>query len=93
MKIGDSLTELIHSSGEDILISYRTGAKVQIKDGMIIKIFDQKNHNEISWQLSDWKKAEQIEAIENEHAQLEAFHNATVKARIKKIEQEKKAAE
>lgn len=55
MKIGDSLSELIHSSGEDILISYRTGAKVQIKNGMITKIFDTKNHSELNWQLDDWQ--------------------------------------
>lgn len=56
MKIGDSLTELIHSSGEDILLSYRTGAHVQVKNGIITKIFDPKNYQESSWQLEDWKK-------------------------------------
>lgn len=86
MKIGDSLTELIHSSGEDILISYRTGAKVQIKDGMIVKIFDHTNHSEINWQLNDWKKADDPTTEEILQKQLAAVHKATLKARIKKTE-------
>lgn len=92
MKIGSSLTELIHSSGEDILISYRTGAKVQIKDGMIIKIFDINNHNELNWQLNDWKKTEDQAAIEIEEKQLKAFHKAAAKEHAKKLKESKKAA-
>lgn len=92
MKIGDQIEKLLHSSGEDILISYRTGAKVQVKEGKITKIFDLNNHNELNWQLEDWKRAEDLAAAEIEQAQLKAFHKAAASAHAKKLKESKKAA-
>jgi len=92
LKIGDNVEKLVHSSGEDILISYRTGAKVQVKEGKITKIFDITNHNELNWQLHDWKKAEDLAAAEIEQAQLKAFHKAAASAHAKTLKESKKAA-
>ena len=47
MKIGDPISKLIHSSGEDILASYRTGERVLVKDGIITKIITAANYQEV----------------------------------------------
>lgn len=93
MKAGDPIKKLLHESGEDIFISYRTGKKVLIKNGKIAEVLEGTDgYSKIQWARADWAKAEQLEAIEQEQAQLAAFHIKATKKHIKKLEQEDKKA-
>jgi hypothetical protein len=83
-KEGAKVEALLHESGEDIIVSYRTGKTALIKEGEIKKIFDHKNYHEVNWQRADWKKAEDLEAIEREQKQLDAFHKAEASKQAKK---------
>lgn len=74
MKIGDPINKLIHSSGEDILASYRTGERVIVKDEKIVKIITASNHQEVAWHLHDWNKQARAGDLEAEQKELDAFH-------------------
>ena len=74
MKIGDPINKLIHSSGEDILASYRTGERVMVKDGIITKIITPGNYQEVSWHLHDWNRESRAGELEAEQKELDAFH-------------------
>lgn len=91
MKAGDPIKKLLHESGEDIFISYRTGKKVLIKAGKIAEVLEgTEGYSKIAWQRADWAKQEQLEAIEQEQAQLAAFHMKATKDFLKKQDQQKK---
>lgn len=76
MKIGDPISKLIHSSGEDILASYRTGERVMVKDGIITKIITAANYQDVTWHLHDWNRESRAGELEAEQKELDAFHKA-----------------
>jgi hypothetical protein len=91
LKAGDPIKKLLHESGEDIFISYRTGKKVLIKAGKIAEVLEgTEGYNKIQWTRADWAKQEQLAAIEQEQAQLAAFHLKATKDFLKKQDQQKK---
>jgi hypothetical protein len=61
VKKGDPIQNLYHESGEDILISFRTGRKAQIKNGQIVESFNAENHSDLVRQLNKWKEEEKTE--------------------------------
>jgi hypothetical protein len=90
---GDPVEKILHESGEDILISYRTGRKILVKENKIEEVLEgTEGYRKIAWTRADWQKAEQLEAIEQEQAQLAAFHIQATKKFLKKQEEEKAAA-
>lgn len=93
MQKGDPVEKLLHESGEDILISYRTGKKILVKENKIEEVLEgTEGYNKIQWTRADWAKAEQLEAIEQEQAQLAAFHIKATKKHIQKLKQQDKKA-
>jgi hypothetical protein len=83
-KEGDPIEKLLHESGEDIFISYRTGIKVQVKDGKIVKFFDYSNHHEMNWKLKEWRDQEKAKEIQEEKRRLADLHRKNAKKVLKR---------
>ena len=61
MKIGSAISEMLHESGEDILVSYRTGNTVLVENGKIKKIYTASTSHEIRFKRLEWANSEQID--------------------------------
>ena len=99
MKIGDPIKAMLHESGEDILVSYRTGTIVQIKDNKIVRIFDAESYQQIGWQREAWQKeAEErkekqlLTAAENEAIETQKIARTWIELK-RSVKQNKKAAD
>ena len=95
MKIGDPINALIHESGEDIIVSYRTGEIALIKDNKIARIYTNETYQQIGWQREDWNSQKLLEEEQKAKAKEEAeVLQASAKALIelkRKSRNQKKA--
>lgn len=71
MKIGDSIEKLLHESGEDIIVSYRTGRTALIENGKIKKIYTAETYQEIGWRRKEWEAAAIREAAERRQKEID----------------------